>query len=107
MASTAFVMLTLWCVEKSSVQTARSDLVVVACGILALFFRQTNIFWVAIFPAGISVVERLKTAESSSDIDINDNHQRDYVAHLERSWKQGVIHDPPCGDAAFEGIDQE
>lgn len=99
-------MLTLWRVEKSPVQTVRSNLVVVACGILALFFRQTNIFWVAIFPAGISVVERLKTAESLSDAGTNNDNQQGYVAYLERSWKQGAIYDPPCGDAAIEGIDQ-
>ncbi|KAK7619694.1 alpha-1,2 glucosyltransferase alg-10 [Phyllosticta citricarpa] len=29
-------------------------------GVAALFFRQTNIFWVAVFPAGLAVVQALK-----------------------------------------------
>lgn len=37
-----------------------SAIVTVLIGIAALFFRQTNIFWVAVFPAGLAVVQALK-----------------------------------------------
>jgi alpha-1,2-glucosyltransferase len=43
-----------------STTNVRGELGVTFIGILALLFRQTNIFWVAVFPAGLAVVDALK-----------------------------------------------
>ncbi|KAG9200128.1 glucosyltransferase [Epicoccum nigrum] len=40
-------------------RTLSDDVLAVISGIIALFFRQTNIFWVAVFPAGLTVVSVL------------------------------------------------
>jgi hypothetical protein len=39
--------------------------ILVPCGVLALCFRQTNIFWVAVFPAGLALVNALKPLQLS------------------------------------------
>ena len=35
------------------------DIVIVSLGLVSLTFRQTNIFWVSVFPAAILVVSRI------------------------------------------------
>ncbi|KAK7532258.1 putative glucosyltransferase [Phyllosticta citribraziliensis] len=61
--STLFVLLSyhhaLKTQQKKAGKTA-SAVVTVLIGVAALFFRQTNIFWVAVFPAGLAVVQSLK-----------------------------------------------
>jgi alpha-1,2-glucosyltransferase len=39
--------------------------------ILALYFRQTNIFWVAVFPAGLALVNVLKLPQQSYEDELN------------------------------------
>jgi hypothetical protein len=71
----------------------------VLIGVVALFFRQTNIFWVAVFPAGLAVINALKaasppptrtTATNMSDI-------------LRKSWNDGTVHDCAVQDAGLQG----
>lgn len=75
-------------------------------GLMSLAFRQTNIFWVAIFPAAFSVLRRLNTgpevvrqsmynqAPGLGDTRLN---------VMKTSWKQMVIYDPVVVDATVEG----
>ena len=52
----------------STTQEPRASLLskalVVLVAVLALLFRQTNVFWVSVFPAGLSVVQELKSLPS-------------------------------------------
>jgi alpha-1,2-glucosyltransferase len=54
-------------------------------GICALFMRQTNIFWVAVFLAGLQAVHHLKKLDQL------------------RSAKSEAIYDPPISEAYLEG----
>jgi alpha-1,2-glucosyltransferase len=69
-------------------------------GVVALFFRQTNIFWVAVFPAGLAVVEALKTSESLSRVQA----QRSALEIIQESWSRSIIYDCPVEDAGIEGL---
>ncbi|KAI9704750.1 MAG: glucosyltransferase [Candelina mexicana] len=66
-------------------------------GIAALCFRQTNVFWVAIFPAGLEVVRTLKRKGS-----IMEGGNTSLAAITERSWRHSAVYDPIVSEACFE-----
>ncbi|KAF2202469.1 hypothetical protein GQ43DRAFT_311470 [Delitschia confertaspora ATCC 74209] len=73
-------------------------------GICALFFRQTNIFWVAVFPAGLAVVDALKwTGEATVKTDISSNTTaKTYIFGILRdSWDHGLMYDASISEAAL------
>jgi alpha-1,2-glucosyltransferase len=78
------------------------DLIAVSIGVVALLFRQTNIFWVAVFPAGLTVVEVLRGNGRTSDV----SAQKGLLAVLQESWSQGTIYDRPLqeGGLVFSGM---
>jgi alpha-1,2-glucosyltransferase len=87
--------------RKSSTSGNLSDnLATIAIGLLALLFRQTNIFWVAVFPAALAVVAALKADASPA----KSPEAATIRAILEDSWNFGIIHDSAVQDAAFQGI---
>ncbi|KAF2441437.1 glycosyltransferase family 59 protein [Karstenula rhodostoma CBS 690.94] len=59
-----------------------STLITVNIGVLALLFRQTNIFWVAVFPAGLAVVDTLKYYDELLDAPVEVAGPRHYSAFL-------------------------
>ncbi|PGH31245.1 alpha-1,2-glucosyltransferase [[Emmonsia] crescens] len=64
-------------------------------GLLALTFRQTNIFWVAVFLGGLQVVETLHRVTS-------DCQSTDVVRIVRGSWELHQLYDPPVSEASFE-----
>ncbi|RYO32574.1 hypothetical protein AA0113_g8898 [Alternaria arborescens] len=71
----------------------------VALGVFALLFRQTNIFWVAVFPAGLAVIDTLKkdapaTISTSSDL----------RSAVQTSWNDGAIYDSHVQDAGLHDV---
>ncbi|KAL6707907.1 glucosyltransferase [Coniothyrium glycines] len=68
----------------------------ISIGIAALFFRQTNIFWVAIFPAGLALVDALKQTAgplATSPADVS-------LAAFRNSWSGGMVYDCSLQNAA-------
>jgi alpha-1,2-glucosyltransferase len=65
-------------------------------GLLALVFRQTNIFWVAVFLGGLRVIRTLK----SRTTECNASHPVDIIRS---SWELGQLFDPLVSEAYFEG----
>ncbi|KAK7191019.1 hypothetical protein DPSP01_007809 [Paraphaeosphaeria sporulosa] len=59
-----------------------SSLLIINIGVLALLFRQTNIFWVAVFPAGLAVVDTLKSYDEMLDAPVEQAGPRHYFAFL-------------------------
>jgi alpha-1,2-glucosyltransferase len=78
-----------------SIVTSASAVVV---GVVALFFRQTNIFWVAVFPAGLAVVNALKVDAPSTT-----STNRDITSAIQCSWSEGTIYDCSVQDAGPQG----
>ncbi|OAX85121.1 hypothetical protein ACJ72_00493 [Emergomyces africanus] len=64
-------------------------------GLLALMFRQTNIFWVAVFLGGLQVVDKLHRVTS-------DCQSTDVVRIVRGSWELHQLYDPPVNEASFE-----
>ena len=75
-----------------------SNVGVLLFGIVSLFFRQTNIFWVAVFPAGLVVVNALKADAPSPT-----SSTRDIAAVLQDSWSKGMIADCSVQDTGVQG----
>jgi alpha-1,2-glucosyltransferase len=75
-----------------------TDASAVLLGTIALLFRQTNIFWVAVFPAGLAVVDALKVDTPSTA-----SRSRDITSAIQSSWSEGKIHDCSVQDAGPQG----
>ncbi|KAH4412410.1 alpha-1,2-glucosyltransferase [Parastagonospora nodorum] len=67
-------------------------------GLVALSFRQTNIFWVAVFPAGLAVIDALKARAPSS------TSKKPHIVGdiLRESWNNGVVHDCALKNASLQ-----
>ncbi|CBX91949.1 hypothetical protein IAQ61_000156 [Plenodomus lingam] len=79
----------------SITRTIPAKLVTAIFGFVALWFRQTNIFWVAIFPAGLDVVNALKSGQKSN---VN-TAPRDMTTVFRSSWSEGSVYDCPLQEA--------
>jgi len=96
--STLFVLLSYDAFLKRPVggMKATDDFKAILIGIVALLFRQTNIFWVAVFPAGLATVNTLRhNAHFKSEGDARQI--------LEASWREGQVYDPLVEDASLSG----
>ncbi|PGH17846.1 hypothetical protein AJ80_04669 [Polytolypa hystricis UAMH7299] len=71
------------------------DLAFLGCGLLALVFRQTNIFWVAVFLGGLRVVQTIHTRATECQ---SSKMQRIVWS----SWQLRQLYDPPVSQASFE-----
>ncbi|KAK0268673.1 glucosyltransferase [Friedmanniomyces endolithicus] len=77
-----------------------------ALGLVSLMFRQTNIFWVTAFPAGLVLVKELDRGHEAIR---NSMHRRtqgfgdSLYSIAKTSWKMAVIYDPPVRDAQING----
>lgn len=76
------------------------NVIAVLIGIIALLFRQTNIFWVAVFPAGLTVIETLQAVAGPSTT----LRPTTFVGVMNRSWTEGYIHDRTVDSANFGGL---
>ncbi|KAH8730073.1 alpha-2-glucosyltransferase Alg10 [Phaeosphaeriaceae sp. PMI808] len=74
---------------NSAVMNPLGNIYVVFIGLLALLFRQTNIFWVAVFPAGLAVIDALKASSPASQ----GPKSGTLGEAFQEMWSQGVIHD--------------
>lgn len=87
--------------NKSTAAGQFSDNVIaVLIGIIALLFRQTNIFWVAVFPAGLTVIEILQAIAETSKTP----RSTTFVGVVNQSWAHGYIHDCTVDNASFGGM---
>ncbi|TKA64461.1 hypothetical protein B0A55_10394 [Friedmanniomyces simplex] len=74
----------------------------IALGLASLAFRQTNIFWITAFPAGLVLVRELDRGHPAVRGSMHRKTEGfgDSVYSIAKtSWKMGVIYDPPVRDA--------
>lgn len=75
-------------------------------GAVSLSFRQTNIFWVAVFPAAVVMVEYL---DQSHEIVKHSMHKKtkgfgDSLINVAKtSWNTNVVYDPRLTEASIDG----
>ncbi|KAL8979506.1 MAG: hypothetical protein Q9205_005172 [Flavoplaca limonia] len=83
-------------------QKRRTKSMVVA-GVVSLFFRQTNIFWVAVYLGGSEVTRRLRRGR----LGIEYPPSATWKSVVYGSWQYLCIYDPLVATASFEGIRQK
>ena len=88
---------------EASIFSWRNGLLQVLVGIIALFFRQTNIFWVAIFPAGLSLITSAAQQSSRTPGAFGGVRKSDPITVVTDSWKKMRFYDLPVYDAGMEG----
>lgn len=71
----------------------------IAGGIFSLFFRQTNIFWVAIFLGGLEIIRKVERGRSGVEFPEKPT-LLDIVAG---SWQHSRTYDPLISQANFSG----
>ncbi|EZG17793.1 hypothetical protein H107_03617 [Trichophyton rubrum CBS 202.88] len=80
---------------KGSLRMTLKYLSLVVLGLAALVFRQTNIFWVAVFLGGLQVVNTLRSR--STECRCSD------IQRIARgSWELKQLYDPPAAAAYIE-----
>ena len=77
----------------------RKKVLVIIFGACALTFRQTNIFWVAVFLGGLQVNRTLAQRQPHWD----DKAKSTCSNILVTSWQHARIYDPLIASATFEG----
>ncbi|KAI9841952.1 MAG: glucosyltransferase [Sclerophora amabilis] len=77
-----------------------TDLMIVNSGLIALSFRQTNIFWVAIFPGGLEVLRALEAESRGAKKDATKGAT--FREILLRSWRTCEVYEAPAGEAYVE-----
>jgi len=88
----------------------RRGMVLVLAGVAALCFRQTNVFWVAVFSAGLGAVEVLQAAVEQSlkrgsvPLCEKGGSSGTVIGTLKGTWHGTILYDVPACAAFFEGM---
>lgn len=75
----------------------------VVFGVVALFFRQTNIFWVAVFPAGLALASEATRLSTRTKGAFGGVRTRDPSKIISDSWTKLRFYDLPVYEARIEG----
>lgn len=104
--STLVILVAFWnTLVRMDIQTAhswRSDFLVVLLGVLSLFMRQTNVFWVVIFMGGLEAVHASGALRPPPTRPGEFDCQTKIKYYLSK-YSQGEIHDPPLDFASLDG----
>ncbi|KAL5614826.1 hypothetical protein BROUX41_004914 [Berkeleyomyces rouxiae] len=80
---------------NSSTHSFMSDLAVVILGVLALFMRQTNVFWVVVYMGGLEVVHAVKRCSvAGNKYPRVSTTLTDRLREALQQYSTGHIHDP-------------
>ncbi|KAI9664613.1 MAG: glucosyltransferase [Bathelium mastoideum] len=99
--STLYVMISFDLYLRTSATRSislRSSMEIVISGLLALSCRQTNIFWVAVFPAGLTAVRALKTTRQQTNSSSEDSALI-FSECVTAAWTSGYVYDGPVSGA--------
>jgi alpha-1,2-glucosyltransferase len=70
-------------------------------GIIALFFRQTNIFWVAVLPAGLALIASVHALPNNPKV--TNAPRQSWLTICAQSWNDSMMYDLPVYEARIEG----
>jgi alpha-1,2-glucosyltransferase len=76
----------------------------VVFGVVALVFRQTNIFWVAVFPAGLALASEATRLSTRTPGAFGGVRKRDPLSVIAESWNKLRFYDMPVYEAGIEGM---
>ena len=75
----------------------------VIVGIISLFFRQTNIFWVAVFPTALALASSAIQQSTRTPGAFGGTRKSSPLAIITDSWNKSRLYDLPVHDAGIEG----
>lgn len=81
----------------SKQENQRKEIIQVVLGIGALLFRQTNVFWVAIFPAGLAIIQGTKAI--ARDRRLPKDGPQSFIEVVQQAWNDSIVYDPPVAEA--------
>lgn len=106
-ASTLFVLVFYYhffTIHSTGDPTLLDCIISVGLAVWSLFFRQTNIFWVGVFPLGILL---LNTLGERKIVSKDKKSRLDFLGDLrlavQRSWSENVIYDARLRGGDMEG----
>ena len=67
--------------------------------ISALFLRQTNIFWVAVYFGGLEIIRTVRKGRPAVEFP----HETTFSDIIHGSWEHASLYDPFVCEAGFEG----
>ncbi len=73
---------------------------VILAGLISLLFRQTNIFWAAVFLGGLELCRTLPNGQVGKEYPARPM----FWDMVHGSWHHSCAYDPPISDACFEGM---
>ncbi|KAF6820934.1 alpha- glucosyltransferase alg10 [Colletotrichum plurivorum] len=76
-----------------------SDLVTILLGVVALFMRQTNVFWVVVYMGGLEAVAAVKALRPAPAEKPEFGSVGELVKYFAWRYSLGDIHDPPLNTA--------
>ncbi|KAL8634849.1 MAG: hypothetical protein Q9228_007596, partial [Teloschistes exilis] len=71
--------------------------IMIVAAIFSLFFRQTNIFWVAIFLGGLEIIRKIQPGRTCVEFPVNPT----LLDIVTGSWQHARIYDPWISQAIF------
>lgn len=78
----------------------KQPVLVAVYSLISLWFRQTNIFWTAIYLGGSEVVRQIQLRQGK----LNIRHSNPTWSNIVRNgWYDGIVHDLTVDSAYFEG----
>ena len=70
-------------------------------GLVSLFFRQTNIFWVAVFMGGLEIMRALPVGRRAVEYP----EKPGFWDIISGSWQHGCVYAPMVTHSDFKGLD--
>lgn len=80
-----------------------SDFVTILLGVVTLFFRQTNVFWVVVFMGGLEAVHAIKTLRPKQVVKPKATTLWQQLKHFGWRYSVGDIHDLPVSRVYPDG----
>lgn len=73
----------------------RSDFITIVLGVMTLWFRQTNVFWVVVYMGGVEAVHAIKTLRPEPVDQPVMTTLTEQLKYFAWRYSLGDIHDPP------------
>ncbi|KAI6865037.1 hypothetical protein KC338_g5049 [Hortaea werneckii] len=88
--------------HRSNMKATERFVRLVALGLISLTFRQTNVFWVTVFPAAVSLVQHLDKGQEAVRGSMHrgvDGFGDSIYSVARTAWKFEIIYDPPVEES--------
>ncbi|KAI6820853.1 hypothetical protein KC340_g8468 [Hortaea werneckii] len=88
--------------HRSNMKATERFVRLVALGFVSLTFRQTNVFWITVFPAAVTLVQHLDKGQEAVRSSMHrgvDGFGDSLYSVAKTAWKFEIIYDPPVEES--------